>query len=217
MRTTAVSFVGPVFCPCVLMRSDRALRCMRATLTKTDQHKNTIIMFTTDESNSIETFEQAILWRSARVSVEDFERMLDDLPPVDDTWRERYQYVARYALSRAVYSPNALLKFKLLLFHDHKCGKVKDDSRGTLLLHEACRMRDCPIEIIQLLIDMWPNAVFEEDSFGWLPFHCACIQWNLKLVKLPTPLQSSGYSSQGYKRTTTASFSVSSSTRVSPL
>ena len=85
-----------------------------------------------------------------------------------------------------VYSPNELQKFQLLLRHNPECAKVKDGRDGTLL-HKACRRQDCPLEIIQLLIETRPPAVFQEDSFGWLPFHCACIQWNLKLVKLLLP------------------------------
>lgn len=171
-------------------QSDRALHYVRAThkLTKngSTQTTTTNIMLTIDESNIIKAFEKAICWHSKSISADDFERILNELPPIDETWRERYQHVAREALFRAEYSPNDFQKFQLLLCHSPECAKVKDDRDGTLL-HEACRMQDCPLEIIQLLIDTWPPAVLVEDSFGWLPFHCACIQWNFKLLKLLLP------------------------------
>jgi hypothetical protein len=154
-------------------QSDRALHYVRATHKLTQngstQTTTTNIMLTIDESNIIKAFEKAICWHSKSISADDFERILNELPPIDETWRERYQHVAREALFRAEYSPNDFQKFQLLLCHSPECAKVKDDRDGTLL-HEACRMQDCPLEIIQLLIDTWPPAVLVEDSFGWLPF-----------------------------------------------
>jgi hypothetical protein len=41
-------------------------------------------------------------------------------------------------------------------------------------LHIACR-NTAPLEVVQFLVEQWPEAVKIADGRGWLPFHVACI------------------------------------------
>jgi ankyrin repeat protein len=44
---------------------------------------------------------------------------------------------------------------------------------GELPLQRTCR-KNAPLNVIQLLVETWPDAVKEKSYHDWLPLHFAC-------------------------------------------
>lgn len=88
--------------------------------------------------------------------------------------REALYVIIQDALDLAAPKPEII---RLLVMHDTSVAMHKTDCG--YLLHIACWEGD-PFEIIQLLLELNPNAVREKDHYGNLPLHGACNRWFLK-------------------------------------
>jgi len=126
--------------------------------------------------------------------IEVIQSMLEETPDWLARHGELYS-VVQHALIVNAGSPI----LKLLIEHDPKC--TQQSFRDVQLLHVAC-IRNAPLDIIQLLLKLNPDAIRATDPDGMLPLHYACSSPTVSLDILKLLLKKSPHSiqSRDYKR-----------------
>ena len=52
-------------------------------------------------------------------------------------------------------------------------------SQDPSCFHKACRNKKVTLEIVQLLYNIWPEALRLRNNYEWLPIHCLCCNKDL--------------------------------------
>lgn len=116
-----------------------------------------------EEEDFVAAFSAA---RDERASIEIFQNMLQDAPVVSV---RALHSLAASCLVEGQIRPDVV---RLLLEHEPAIARHRDCSMNPLL-HKACFV-DAPVELIELIIDAYPDGVSKKKGEGCLPLHVAC-------------------------------------------
>lgn len=101
-----------------------------------------------------------------RASIQHFQQILREAPVVPAHVLSR---LTSMLMREFQVRPDVL---RLLIAHEPEIAK-HGYHHGNLLLHTAI-MSEAPVEMIQLLLDTYPDGIYERCRNGFLPFHLAC-------------------------------------------
>ena len=101
--------------------------------------------------------------KNDRAPIQVFQNLLNDAPPV--SLQDLYDLTAEFLSHNGHVVP-------LLLKHEPRMARHQDPNCG-LLLHKAIKALAF-FETIELILDTYPEAIFEKSRDGFFPLHLAC-------------------------------------------